>query len=357
MPEIPNNDRTAELQAELREALADGEPLAIRGGGTKAFYGREVSGRPLEVSGHSGVVSYEPTELVVTVRAGTRLADLEALLAEQGQRLACEPPHFGEGATVGGMVAAGLAGPRRPWGGAVRDALLGARILNGAGEELRFGGEVMKNVAGYDLSRLMAGSLGILGVLLDVSLKVMPVPPARATRVLGLGTDAALARLAEWGRQPLPITGAAHTDGRLHVRLAGNASAVAEAAERIGGDELTDDESWWADLREQRLPFFAGEDPLWRLSLPPAAAQPDLAGDWLIDWGGAQRWLRTDASAGTVYGAAREAGGHAALFRGGDRGGEVFAPLPTPLLKVHRHLKRALDPHGLFNPGRMYSEL
>ena len=357
MPEIPSNDRTAELQAELRAALADNRPLAIRGGGSKAFYGREVTGRPLGVSGHSGVVSYEPTELVVTVRAGTRLAELEALLAEHGQRLAFEPPHFGEGATVGGMVATGLAGPRRPWGGAVRDAVLGARILNGVGEELRFGGEVMKNVAGYDLSRLMVGSLGVLGVLLDVSLKVLPVPAARTTRVLELGPGQALERLAEWGRQPLPITGAVHSGGRLHVRLAGNASAVAEAGERIGGEELVDGGAFWADLREQRLAFFTGETPLWRLSLPPAVMQPDLPGEWLIDWGGAQRWLRSDAWAGTIHAAAREAGGHAALFRGGDRGGEVFAPLSTPLLRVHRNLKRALDPHGLFNPGRMYKEL
>ncbi|HKJ71677.1 MAG TPA: glycolate oxidase subunit GlcE [Gammaproteobacteria bacterium] len=357
MTRIPDNDRTAELQAGLREALADGAPLAIRGGGTKAFYGREIAGRPLEVSGHSGIVHYEPTELVVTARAGTPLAALEALLAEHGQQLACEPPHFGDGATVGGMVAAGLAGPRRPWGGAVRDAVLGVRVLGGDGEVLHFGGEVMKNVAGYDLSRLMAGSLGVLGVILEVSLKVLPVPAVTTTRVLEADAGAALARLAEWGRQPLPLTGAAHVDGRLHLRLAGNASAVAEAAERVGGEEHSGGEAFWTDLREQRLAFFAGEVPLWRLSLPPAAPLTAVAGERLIDWGGAQRWLRTDAPAETVQAAAREAGGHAARFRGGDRTGEVFAPLSPALSSLHRSLKRALDPHGLFNPGRMYSEL
>jgi glycolate oxidase FAD binding subunit len=357
MPEIPDNDRTAELQAELRAALADNAPLAIRGGGTKAFYGRDVAGRALVVSGHSGIVSYEPTELVVTVRAGTRLADLEALLAQNGQQLACEPPHFGEAATVGGMVAAGLSGPRRPWGGAVRDGVLGVRVLSGDGEVLHFGGEVMKNVAGYDLSRLMAGSLGILAVVLEVSLKVGPMPSAEATRVLEMEPEAALTRLAEWGRQPLPITAAAHVDGRLHLRLAGNESAVAEAAGRIGGDAPDESAAFWANLREQRLAFFAGDAPLWRLSLPPAANLTGLAGERLIDWGGAQRWLRSEAPAETVQAAAHDAGGHAALFRGGDRSGEVFAPLSAPLLRVHQNLKRALDPHGLFNPGRMYGDL
>ncbi|KPV41500.1 glycolate oxidase [Thiohalorhabdus denitrificans] len=357
MPEIPENDRTEALQAEVRAALADGEPLAVRGGGTKQFYGREVDGRPLNVSGHSGVVSYEPTELVVTARAGTRLAELEALLAEHGQQLACEPPHFGAEATVGGMVAAGLAGPRRPWGGAVRDAVLGAKVLNGAGEVLSFGGEVMKNVAGYDLSRLLVGSLGTLGVLLEVSLKVLPRPAAERTRVLEVDAGTALARLARWGRQPLPITGAAHLDGRLHVRLAGNEAAVAEAGERLGGEEPAGGPEFWADLREQRLEFFAGEAPLWRLSVPPAAPPLDHDGSQLIDWGGAQRWLRGDAPAEAVRAAAAEAGGHATLFRGGDRTGEVFHPLPGALLSVHRNLKRALDPHGLFHPGRMYGAL
>ncbi|MFP4614907.1 MAG: glycolate oxidase subunit GlcE [Thiohalorhabdus sp.] len=357
MPEIPDSDRTEALQAEVRAALADREPLAVRGGGTKHFYGREGGGRPLDVGGHSGVVSYEPTELVVTVRAGTRLAELEALLAAHGQQLACEPPHFGAAATVGGMVAAGLAGPRRPWGGAVRDAVLGARVLNGAGEVLSFGGEVMKNVAGYDLSRLMAGSLGTLGVLLEVSLKVLPRPAAERTRVLEVDASTALARLARWGRQPLPITGAAHLEGRLHLRLAGNEAAVAEAAERLGGEEPAGGPEFWADLREQRLDFFVGEAPLWRVSVPPATPPLDLDAPQLIDWGGAQRWVRGDVPDEVVRVAAAEAGGHAARFRGGDRSGEVFAPLSGPLLTVHKTLKRALDPHGLLNPGRMYGAL
>ncbi|MEF8980671.1 glycolate oxidase subunit GlcE [Thiohalorhabdus sp.] len=357
MPEIQENDRTAELQAAVRDAIADGEPVAIRGGATKAFYGRDSSGRPMEVSGHSGIVHYEPTELVVTVRSGTRLADLEALLADNRQQLACEPPHFGTDATVGGMVAAGLAGPRRPWGGAVRDAVLGTRVLNGAGEVLHFGGEVMKNVAGYDLSRLLTGSLGVLGVLLEVSLKVVPRAPAETTRILELGPGEALSHMVHWGGKPLPLTGAVQTGGCLYVRLAGNGSAVAEAAERIGGEDLNDGEAFWRDLREQRLPFFAGSEPLWRLSVPPAAPLTDLAGDCLIDWGGAQRWLRSYAEAATVQAAAAKAGGYAAAFRGGDRTAEVFAPLSPPLLGVHRNLKRTLDPHGLFNPGRMYADL
>jgi len=357
MPDIPDNDRTDELRAAVREALADGAPLAVTGGGTKAFYGNPVSARPLTVSGHTGIVHHAPTELVVTVRAGTPLAALEARLAEAAQELGCEPPHYGEAATVGGMVAAGLSGPPRPWSGAVRDAVLGAKILSGTGEVLSFGGEVMKNVAGYDVSRVMTGSLGTLGVLLEVSLKVVPRPAAEATRTFAMDEAAALRALADWGRHPLPFAGTCHQDGRLHVRLAGNAGAVAEAAERLGGEEGQEGEGFWADLREQRLPFFRGEGAVWRISVPPAAPPLGLPGETLTEWGGALRWLRTPAPAETIRAAATAAGGHAVLFRGGDPGEPAFPPLPRPLMTLHRNLKRAMDPHGLFNPGRLYPEL
>jgi glycolate oxidase FAD binding subunit len=236
----------------------------------------------------------------------------------------------------------------------VRDAVLGAKILSGTGEVLSFGGEVMKNVAGYDVSRVMTGSLGTLGILLEVSLKVMPCPAAEATRTFAMDEAAALRALAEWGRRPLPFAGTCHHEGRLHLRLAGNAGAVAEAAERLGGEEGREGDGFWADLREQRLPFFRGEGSVWRLSVPPAAPPLGLPGETLTEWGGALRWLRSEAPATEVRGAAAAAGGHAVLFRGGDSGEPAFPPLPRPLMTLHRNLKRAMDPHGLFNPGRMY---
>ncbi|SFD15672.1 glycolate oxidase FAD binding subunit [Thiohalospira halophila DSM 15071] len=362
-PNPTHQDREAELAAAVAEAAASGTPLAIRGGGTRAGCGRPEAGTPLAVAGHSGIVAYEPSELVVTVRGGTPLAELEAALAAEGQMLGFEPPRFGAGSTIGGAVASGLAGPRRAWTGGVRDALLGVRLLDGQGQALRFGGQVMKNVAGYDIARLQAGALGILGILLEVSLKVLPRPPAEATRVLAMGADAARARMVEWGRTPLPLAGAAWVDGRLHLRLAGNESAVAEAGERIGG-EAEAGEAFWAALRDRTHPFFGGpfsdgEAPLWRLAVPPAAPAlgRDLPGDWLLDWGGAQRWLAGEAPAERVRAVAREAGGHAVHVRGAAPEGEVLTPPTAPALAVQQRLKAAFDPHGILNPGRLYREL
>lgn len=361
------------LIEQVKLAAERGTPLAIRGGGSKAFYGRALSGEPLELAGHRGVVSYEPTELVVTARAGTPIVELEAMLAEQGQMLPFEPPHFSspppqagehpEGykglgervATVGGMIAVGLSGPARPWAGAVRDAVLGVKILNGRGEVLNFGGQVMKNVAGYDLSRLMAGALGTLGVILEVSLKVMPKPAHVLTLVQEASDAEAAARLSAWARQPLPISASLQLDGRLHIRLSGTGLGVAAARTPIGGEAA--DDAIWSEVREQRLDFFHAQGPLWRLSLPPAAPVVDLPGTTLTEWGGALRWLRTEAPAAKVRAAAAVAGGHATLFRGHDGTGEVFHPLPPALLILHRNLKQALDPKGILNPGRMYAEL
>jgi glycolate oxidase FAD binding subunit len=348
-------DLTSELQARVREAAERGTPLAIRGGGGKAFYGRALQGEPLDVSGHRGVVSYETTELVITARAGTPLAEVEALLAGRGQMLPFEPPHFGGQATIGGMVAAGLSGPARPWAGAVRDAVLGVKILNGRGEILSFGGQVMKNVAGYDLSRLMAGALGTLGVILEVSLKVLPRPALMNTLVQELDAAGAARHLAAWGRQPLPISATLHLEDRLYIRLSGTALGVAAAHKAIGGEAA--DAGIWEDLREQRLDFFQTELPLWRLSLPAAARRLDLPGDSLSEWGGALRWLKTGLPAAKVRAAAAVAGGHATLFRGQDGQGEVFQPLSPVLMGLHQRLKQSLDPRGILNPGRMYAGL
>jgi len=350
----------------VRAARADKTPLDIRGGATKAFYGETPHGAPLDMRGLAGISSYEPSELVVTARAGTPLAELEAVLEAKGQCLAFEPPRFAAGGTVGGMVAAGLAGPARAAAGGVRDHVLGATLLNGRGEVLSFGGQVIKNVAGYDVSRVLAGSLGILGAICELSLKVLP--RAATTRTLRFEFDegAALQRVAEWGGQPLPISASAWWRGMLVVRLAGAEAAVHAARLRLGGEavEPTLAEAFWTGLRDQTDEFFAtasqavgGGASLWRLALPQTAAALGLAGDTLVEWGGAQRWLVSEAPARQVRDAAARAGGHATLFRAQDKSAGVFAPLAPPLARIHQELKRAFDPEGIFNPGRLYPGL
>ncbi|MBL8394796.1 MAG: glycolate oxidase subunit GlcE, partial [Candidatus Accumulibacter sp.] len=310
--------------------------------------------------GLRGIVAYEPTELVVTVRAGTPLAELAGTLAGKGQWLAFEPPHCGPAATVGGMLASGLSGPRRQAVGALRDFVLGVKLLDGRGEVLSFGGQVMKNVAGYDVPRLIAGSLGTLGIVLEVSLKVLPQPVAEKSLRFAFDEASALRRLNEWGGRPLPISASAWHDGVLTLRLSGAAAAVAAAQRKLAGDLLDDAEAatFWVSIREQQHAFFAGEEPLWRLGLP-SVAEPQGLGPTLIEWGGAQRWLR-GGDAAEIRAAAAKAGGHATLFRGDDAlkvSVGVFQPLSGSLARIHRNLKQAFDPQGVFNPGRMYPDL
>ncbi len=343
----------------VAETADRGGTLAIRGGGSKAFYGGPELGEPFDVRANRGIVAYEPTELVVTARAGTLLNDLQAALAEQGQFLPFEPPHFSDLATVGGMLATALSGPRRQAVGAVRDFVLGVKVLTGTGEILSFGGQVMKNVAGYDVSRLMAGSLGTLGLILEVSLKVLPLPAAEKSLRLTMDESGALDRLNRWAGQPLPISASAWHDGVLTLRLSGAVAAVAAAQRTLPGDALADDEAtvFWSSIREQTHAFFAGDAPLWRLSLPSAAA-PQALGATLIEWGGAQRWWR-GGDAQAIRAAGAVVGGHATLFRATDAMKAeygVFQPLSGPLLRIHRKLKHAFDPRGVFNPGRLYPD-
>jgi len=357
----------------VRTARAEGTVLDIRGGGTKAWYGEAPQGVPLDVMGLRGISSYEPTELVVTVRAGTPLAELEAALAEKGQCLPFEPPRFGAagsmGGTVGGMVAAGLAGPARAAVGGVRDYVLGATLLNGRAEVLSFGGQVMKNVAGYDVARLLAGSMGTLGVICEVSLKVLPVPVARTTLRFDVDQADALRLLNSWGGQPLPLSASAWWQGVLVLRLAGAAAAVDAAVARLGG-EVVDPamaDVFWTGLRDQRDEFFveaakrvdqgeAAGAALWRLSVPSVAPPLALEGDTLVEWGGAQRWLVCNAPAAQVRAAAAAAGGHATLFRAQDKSPGVFAPLSTPLARIQRDLQTAFDPDRVFHRGRLYPD-
>ena len=353
------SDLTEQWRERVRAASSSGTALQLRGGATKEFYGRSVAGEVFDTRGHAGVVSYEPTELVVTVRAGTPLAELEALLAEHNQMLAFEPPHFGADATVGGCVAAGLSGPRRQAAGALRDFVLGVKIIDGRGEVLSFGGQVMKNVAGYDVSRVIAGSLGTLGLILDVSLKVLPRPVAETSLRFAMSEKEAIDRLNDWGGQPLPLSASAWCDGALHLRLSGAEAAVRSAERKLGGEVLAPDgaNAFWQGVREHTDDFFAAPamPVLWRLSLPSSAAPVKLVGQQFIEWGGALRWLRSDAPAEEIRARVAGLGGHATAFRGFDRAGDVFHPLAAPLMAIHGRLKQAFDPAGVFNPGRFYN--
>ena len=341
-----DQDCTEALTAAVRAAIDARRPLRAVGHGSKAFYGEAAGGEALDVTAHRGVLGYEPGDMVITARAGTPLAELDAVLAAKGQMLGFEPPRFGGGGTLGGAVAAGLSGPRRPWAGAARDFVLGVRAINGHGHVVRYGGETIKNVAGYDLARLYAGSLGAFGVLLDVSLRVLPVPQTELTLVLE-PADPAQAMI-DLQRRPWPLSGLCCVDGQLRVRLSGTAEGVAAARGQIGGEELPDGAAFWRALRDWELPFFAGDTPLWRVSLPPAAPPLALPGAWLIDWGGAQRWLRSDAKPTDVWTIAAQAHGHATLMRGGDRSRGVFQPPSAAQVAIERRLKAELDPAGVF---------
>ena len=348
-------DRTESIQREVRAAFESDTPLAVEGGGTKRFYGRKPAGETLPVGEHRGIVNHEPSELVLTVRAGTPVRETQAALAEHGQWLPFDPPRHDESSTIGGVVACAMSGPTRPWVGAVRDFVLGTRVVNGRGDVLSFGGEVMKNVAGYDVSRLMAGALGTLGVLLEISFKLLPLPAVERTRVFDLTAGEAIARMTEWARSPHPILGAVHDGERLHLRLAGAEPAVAEAESRLGGE--AGDGAVWPDLRDHRLDFFTAEGPaLWRLCVPAHVPPLDLPDPVLVDWGGAQRWLRSDAPEPALRAAAATAGGHATCYRGGDRE-RPFHPLDEGIALLHARLKAAFDPGRILNRDRLYADL
>jgi glycolate oxidase FAD binding subunit len=344
-----------QFRAQVVQAAAAKTPLRIRGGGTKDWYGGALQGEILDTRAHAGIVDYEPTELVITARCGTPLAEIEAVLAAQNQMLAFEPPHFGDSATFGGAVAAGLAGPRRANSGGVRDFVLGAQLMDGKGEVLKFGGQVMKNVAGYDVSRLLAGSMGTLGLMLELSVKVLPRATQEATLRFETSEIEAIRMLNTWGGQPLPVSGRCWHQGALMLRLSGARAAVDAAQRALGGEVMPDAAGFWQGLREQRHAFFGGDEPLWRLSVPSTVGAIVLEGEQLIEWGGAQRWLRAPSDhADDIRRAVRAVGGHATLFRGGDKRVGVFQPLAPAVARIHERLKSAFDPSQLFNPGRMF---
>jgi len=346
------NDAIEGLVARVRDAAARRERLVVRGAGSKSFlYAVPDAAAVVPVAAVAGVVDYDPAELVVTARAGTPLAALRAALDAEGQMLGADPPAFAGDGTLGGAVACGLSGPGRPWYGALRDAVLGVEMVNGLGTRLAFGGRVMKNVAGYDLSRLMTGSHGTLGVVLAASLRVVPQPECERTLRFEADGDAARRKTIEWGRRPLPVTATCHVGGILTVRLAGTARGVADACARLGGDAVADADArdFWSSVRDHRHPFFAGR-PLWRLSLPPASPDPDLGGapaTWLTEWGGALRWLVSDVDETIVRSAVAARGGHAHLFSRPDG----FASVPAAVARYQTRLRAAFDPHGVFARG------
>jgi glycolate oxidase FAD binding subunit len=350
-------------QDRIRQAAAQGTLLRICGGGSKDFYGNPTEGEILDTRACAGIVDYQPTELVLVARSGTPLVEIEATLSAAGQMLAFEPPHFGPGATLGGAIAAGLAGPRRPYAGAVRDLMLGVKIIDGTGALMNFGGRVMKNVAGFDVARLMAGALGTLGVLTEVALKCLPVSKAETTLAFDCGADAAIRMINEWSGKPLPLTATCFWRGTLAVRLSGAAPAVTQAMRTMGGKTVANAGPFWESVREQSHGFF-NADPkvprrLWRLSVKATAPYTDLSGDQLIEWGGALRWLWQNASAdpAPVRKWAMGHGGHATLFRGPFTAPGVFQPLSPPLAQIHERLKATFDPHRIFNRGRLYADL
>jgi glycolate oxidase FAD binding subunit len=345
-----------QYQQQIQDAYTSETPLCIQGGGSKAFYGRKTEGEILDVSANSGVISYEPTELVITVRAGTTISEINEVLAKHNQILAFEPPCFATSATAGGMVACGLSGPRRPYVGAVRDFVLGLKCLNGKAEILNFGGQVMKNVAGYDVSRLMTGAMGTLGVLLEVSLKVLPKPEYELTLKGESDVATAIQLMNKWAGQSFPVSATSFHDDNIFIRLSGHKSAVLAASSQFSLSEYADGENYWESLREHKNDFFSDDENLWRLSVPSTTKEINLHGQWLIEWGGALRWLKTSEAIEQIRNAVNKIGGHATLFRGWDRDGDIFQPLSAGIEQLHVALKNAFDPKRILNRGRLYKE-
>lgn len=355
-----NADMSLQLQQQVQLAYEEQTALHIVGGNSKAFYGRPVTAQTLSVAEHRGVLNYEPTELVITLRAGTPLSEVEKILDDNGQMLPFEPPAFSEQATIGGTIACNLSGPRRACAGAARDYLLGCKIINGKGELLTFGGEVMKNVAGYDVSRLMAGAMGSLGVLLEVSLKVLPKAESETSQLFHCSSVEAIDKMHAWSQTPLPVSATSFHNSLLRVRLSGASKAVNAAVNHIGGDAMENADNYWQDLKEQRLEFFNTEKPLWRLSLASdiesVLADNSDEDDFLYEWGGALRWLKSDIPAEIIQTAVAELDGHASLFRHTEQS-SIFQPLTPGLMRIHKNLKQAFDPDNILNPGRLYPEL
>jgi len=356
---MDNNDDLADLRGRVLEAYEAHTPLRIIGGDTKHFYADGLLGEAFHTTKHTGIISYEPSELVITVRSGTLLSYVEKTLAEQNQMLPFEPPSFAEGGTLGGAIASGLSGPRRPFTGSVRDYVLGCKILSGDGKILEFGGQVMKNVAGYDVSRLMVGAMGTLGVLLEISIKVLPKPEKEISLYMALSPQEAIDVMNARMAKPLPLSAACFDGETMCLRLSGSESGLKGIHRKIAGDLLENSEEFWQELNDQQHFFFQEEMPLWRLSLASGCLQLGLPGQWFFDWGGALRWLKTFEPADRIRASVAAEGGHATLFRGkylfeNVESIEVFHPLPNGLARITGAIKKIFDPRNILNRNRIY---
>ena len=342
-------DLTRQLTQQIQHAYATKTPLKIEAGNTKAYLGRDTSGEVVDMANHTGVISYSATELVIRARAGTKISHLNELLAKQQQRLPFEPPICGGEATIGGTVAANQSGPSRPWFGGVKDSLLGLGLINGYGEPMQFGGQVMKNVAGFDVTRLQCGAMGSLGLITDVSIKVLPEFKAGHTLTFEMTAEVALEAMLRWGNLSLPITGMSHLKGQLYVRLQGGESGVASASEFLGGEHLEPKiaDAFWQAAREGRLLQPQDNQTLWRWSGPSDAPIHLVSNTALINWAGSERWVLEANSNAPVDGLTQH--------QGGDRMAEVYGAVSAPQQALQQRIKYAFDPHGIFNAGRLYS--
>lgn len=352
-----------ELQAVVASAAKDKRPLSIVGGGTKSFYGREADGEALPIAGYSGVIEYQPTELVITAKAGTPLEEIQRLLSKNNQRLGFEAPDFGKESTLGGVVAAGLCGPSRPYAGTIEDYVLGIKLLSGSGEVLSFGGKVIKNVAGFDVSRLMVGALGCLGIILEISLKVVPIPETEKTLVIEHGRlDESLLSMNQFAANPIPISAASWCSGLTKIRLSGSENGVNAAIVMIQSqyecaEDTQDENNHWIKVQDLTHEFFKPEGKLYRVGVAPSTKSILNQNECLVDWGGALRWHREEVSFQALSDAVNQVGGHVSVFRNGNRSEEVLAPVTPEIMKLHQRLKNTFDPHRILNPGRMYKDI
>ncbi len=348
-------EKVDSIKGHVLNAVEQSKPLKIVGGNSKEFLGRATTGTLVDISDYSGIISYEPTELFITARAGTLLSDINNTLSKQGQMLAFDPPNISDKTTIGGVVATGLSGSRRPYSGSVRDYILGIRCINGLGKELTFGGQVMKNVAGYDLSRLMTGAFGTLGIILEVSIKVVPIPEIEITCSRSMTKEKALAKMLELSGQAIPLTASCYDGEMFYIRLSGNENSVRATSKEVDLDIEEQGFNLWNELRDYKAPIFNSDINTWRVSVP-TTANPDIGDDpYLVDWGGGLYWLNSERPAKEIFDLAREAGGSAMLFRGSVQDQNMFQPLSNGLLSLHKGLKKAFDPHGILNPGKMYA--
>ena len=353
------SDQTATLIEQVKDAAQQQIRLRIAGGNSKAFYGNNIEGELLSVASHEGIVQYDPSELVIRCRAGTRLQTLQETLAEHRQMLAFEPPAYSNKATIGGTLACGFSGPRRPYSGSARDFVLGMQLLNGQGEQLHLGGQVIKNVAGYDASRLMVGALGTLGVILEVSLKVQPMPEQEITLTKEMDFSVAVTQMHQEKFRSIPISAATYARGNAYLRLSDRAATLDAACKRLPDWTLVENgEHFWQLWNEQQIGFFNRSDkPLWRICVPSTTPPSPITDDCFLDWGGALRWIFTTMESEELHQLAAKQQGHAICVRKHGNTRTSFQPLSGALHRIHKNLKHAFDPHAILNVGKMYTDL